>query len=58
VQSPDGVLYIIYDYSRTAEIEILMAVFAEADVAAGKCVSDEARLRVLVNKATGKKPGA
>jgi predicted neuraminidase len=55
VQSPDGVIYVIYDHSRTGEKEILMARFTEADVAAGKCVSDKARLRVLVNKATGVK---
>jgi len=54
VQSPKGAIYVIYDYNRTSDKEILLAVFTEADVAAGRCVSDKARLRVLVNKATGK----
>jgi hypothetical protein len=52
-QAPDGRIYITYDYSRHFEREILMAVFTEQDVAAGQLVSDEARLRVLINKATG-----
>ncbi|MBN1345090.1 MAG: exo-alpha-sialidase [Phycisphaerae bacterium] len=51
VQAPDGRVYVIYDRERTKDKEILMAVFTEQDVAAEKCVSDAARLRVLVNKA-------
>jgi len=53
VQSPEGVVYLIYDRERTRAKEILMATFTEEDVAAGKCVSDKARLRVVVNRATG-----
>jgi predicted neuraminidase len=53
VQAPDGTIYIIYDYSRTGAKQILMATFTEADVAQGEPVSDRARLRVLVNQATG-----
>jgi len=56
VQAEDGTIYIIYDYSRTAEKEILMACFTEADVAAGRAVSGKMRLRVLVNKASGPDP--
>ena len=52
VQAPDGTIYVIYDYSRTVEREILMARFTEQDVARGACVSDLARLQTLVNKAT------
>jgi len=55
VQAPDGTIYIIYDYSRRGEKMILMAAFTEEDVAQGVCVSDAARLRVLVNQATGEK---
>ena len=51
VEAPDGTIYIIYDYSRRAEREILLATFAEEDVMQGKCVSGKARLRALVNKA-------
>ncbi len=56
VESPEGVIYLIYDFARQAEKQIFMAVFTEADVAAGKIVSDQGRLRVVVNQATGKKP--
>lgn len=51
VQAPDGTIYIIYDYSRTKAMEILMAKFTEEDVARGQCVTDVARLRIIVNKA-------
>ncbi len=51
VQSSDGVIYIIYDYDRRGARKILMATFTEEDVIAGECVSDAARLRVLVNQA-------
>jgi hypothetical protein len=53
-QTPDGLIRIIYDYGRvTADRNILMATFREEDVAAGKPVSNEVRLRQLVSKATG-----
>ena len=55
VQAPDGTLYVIYDYQRTGEKQILLATFTEADVAAAKWTSPEARQRVLVNQATGKR---
>jgi hypothetical protein len=32
-----------------------MAVFTEEDVAKGKCVSEHARLKVIVNKVPSKK---
>lgn len=56
VQSEDGTIYIIYDYSRTGDKKILMTTFTEADVLAGKPVSDRVRQRVLINQATGQKP--
>jgi hypothetical protein len=45
VQAPDGTIYIVYDYNRTPNGEVLMATFTEADVRAGKPVSDKVRLR-------------
>ncbi len=53
VQAPDGTIYVIYDHERTGAKQILMAVFNEADVAAGKPVSDVARMQVVVNQASG-----
>jgi hypothetical protein len=56
VQSSDGTMHVIYDYSRYRDKDILMATFTEADVLAGKCVSSAARLQVLVNHASGVRP--
>ncbi len=50
VQADDGAIYLIYDFDRRGAREILMAVFTEDDVLAGK-PSKTTRLRVLVNKA-------
>ena len=52
-QTADGLIRIIYDYSRTRTRHILMATFREDDVAAGKPVSKDVRLRQLVSKASG-----
>ncbi|HPO12647.1 MAG TPA: sialidase family protein [Candidatus Hydrogenedentes bacterium] len=51
VEAPDGLIYVIYDYSRKDAREILMATFTEEDVLEGKPVSGKTRFRVLVNKA-------
>ncbi len=56
VEAPDGAIYIIYDFSRYAEREILMAVFTEQDILAGAPVTPKSRMRVLVNKAAGPRP--
>lgn len=52
VQAPDGKIYVIYDHGRYPSTvrELLMAVFTEADVIAGK-PSASTRLKVLVNRA-------
>ena len=58
-QTDDGVIRVIYDFSRTGSRHILMATFREEDIAAGKPVSDAVRLRQLVSEASGgeeKKP--
>jgi hypothetical protein len=52
-QTPDGLIRIIYDYSRTGDRNILLATFREEDAAAGKAVSDSVRLHQLVSKASG-----
>ncbi|MBI5684579.1 MAG: exo-alpha-sialidase [Verrucomicrobia bacterium] len=57
VQAADGLIYVIYDWERIRDKEILMAAFTEDDVLAGKLASSKGRLRVLVNKATGVNPG-
>ena len=52
-QTADGLIRIIYDYSRTGDRHILMATFREEDAAAGEAVSDAVRLRQLVSEASG-----
>ncbi len=56
VEAPNGVIYLIYDFERQRDKEILMAVFRETDVLQGRLTSPEARLRVRVNQATGANP--
>jgi hypothetical protein len=51
-QTKDGVIRIIYDYSRTGERNILMAAFREDDVKAGQFLSDSARIREIVSDAS------
>lgn len=48
-ETADGLIRIIYDYNRTTDRQILMAVFKEADVAAGQAVSGAVRLRQTVS---------
>jgi hypothetical protein len=52
-QGPDGRIYVIHDYERWDEKKILMHVFTEADVLAGRFQSEGSRHKVLVNQATG-----
>jgi hypothetical protein len=52
-QTDDGLIRVIYDFSRTGSRHILMSTFREEDVAAGKPVSDAVQLRQLVSQASG-----
>ncbi|HSG70322.1 MAG TPA: sialidase family protein, partial [Planctomycetaceae bacterium] len=52
-QTPDGLIRIIYDFSRTKSRHILLATFREEDALAGKSVSEDVRLRQLVSEASG-----
>jgi predicted neuraminidase len=56
IQTAEGRIYVIYDYNRLLEKQILMATFTEADILAGKLVDPKARLRVQINQATGVNP--
>lgn len=51
VQSPDGAIYIIYEYDRMGQMKIDRAVFTEQDVASGRIISAVERLRVVVHDA-------
>jgi hypothetical protein len=50
VQAEDGTVYIIYDRERYDAKEILMAVITEEDIRQGRCVTEKARLKMIVNK--------
>jgi hypothetical protein len=52
-QSPEGTIYVVYDFARYGDKKILMATFTEEDVLAGAFASPAARSRVLINQATG-----
>ena len=56
VQAPDGTVYLIYDFDRHAEKEILLARFTEDDVRTGAFASGNATQSLLVNKAFGPNP--
>lgn len=52
-EDDNGNIYITYDYHRYEDREILMAKISEADILAGKIVTDGSYMKLLVNKATG-----
>ncbi|MBC2602698.1 sialidase family protein [Puniceicoccus vermicola] len=52
-ESEDGTIYVIYDYNRTEEREVLMASFNESEVLAGRFETGNSRFKILVNKASG-----
>ncbi len=57
VQSPEGTIYVIYDFERRGAKRILLATFTEEDdVKSGQWTSDRSRRRILVNQATGAAP--
>ncbi len=55
-QSPDGRIYIIYDYDRMGEKNILLAEVTEEDILAGSVIDPHSKLRIVVNQAYGKNP--
>ena len=54
VQAEDGTIYIIYDYNRTPDGIVLMAIFTEDDVRASKVVSEKVHLRVEIARLESK----
>ena len=49
----DGQIYLTYERSRWHQPEILLAVFREEDVAAGRAIAAGSRFQMLVNRAGG-----
>jgi hypothetical protein len=56
VQAPDGTIYAIYDFNRSLEKQIMMAVFTEDDILSGEFSSADARQKILINQANGRNP--
>ncbi len=52
VESPDGTIYISYDCGRGRNGNILMAKICEEDIKAGKIVSENSALKMLINDNT------
>jgi len=50
VETEDGLIYVIYDHERYKQGEILLAVFCEQDVLAGRAESPNCRLKQLINR--------
>ena len=56
VSYPDGVadrngeIYVIYDRGRFAEKELLLAIFTEEDVIAGRCINKKSKLKFVINE--------
>lgn len=55
IQAPDGTIFISYDRDRIERGEILLARFNEADIQAGKLVSDNSKLKMLISRPLGLK---
>ncbi len=51
VQNRKGIIYVVYDRSRTGEKEILLTTFTERDIKAGKYISKAAAQKRVISKA-------
>lgn len=51
-QAPDGTIYLTYDRNRGLEREIYCAKLTEEDILAGKLVSPQSQLNIIINKPT------
>jgi len=49
VETKDGVIYSVHDHHRPSKMEIVMSVFTEEDIMAGKLVSENSRLGVIIS---------
>lgn len=50
IQAANGLIWIVYDRDRQGAGEILLAVFREQDIAAGRNVSGDVRLKQVINR--------
>ena len=52
-EDDSGRIYIAYDRRRYDEKELLLAIVTEADILAGKPVTEDCRMKIVVNRAHG-----
>lgn len=50
VQAKDGTIILIHDHQRTPLCEVLMEMFHEEDVRAGKIVSTQGSLKQVIDR--------
>ena len=55
IQAPDGTIFLIYDYDRKGEKEILLARFREEDVSRETYAAGQVELKICVNRAKGER---
>ena len=48
--SPDGVIYMVHDFKRTADKTIFFSRFTEEDIMAGKCVTPDAAIKSIISR--------
>jgi predicted neuraminidase len=56
VEADDGSIFIVYDFDRRGEKEIVFSRITEEDIRAGRVVSAQSRLCKMINKALGHNP--
>ena len=57
-ERPDGLIHCVHDYNRRAPGGgIILDVFTEADIKAGKIVSPQSRLHTIVRQNAKPQPG-
>jgi hypothetical protein len=49
IQAPDGRIFVIHDHDRQGVGEIMLSIFDESDVLAGKAVSKDAHLHIVIS---------
>ena len=48
--SPDGVIYMVHDFRRTADKTIFFSRFTEEDIMAGKCVKSDSFVKHIISR--------
>ncbi len=52
-QAPDGKIYVSYDRNRDPDGEVLLAVFSEKDILAGKFIDEGSMNKIMISRPEG-----